>query len=103
MLNIAKTNTGATFKVRVQPGASKNKIVGVQEDAPRVRVSAPPVEGKANKALIQFLAKQLAVKRSQMEILSGHKSKTKTIHIVGEGAEIEKRIKTLGEILQGNT
>jgi len=93
MLIITKTATGATFKVRVQPGASKNEIVGVQEDALRVRISAPPVEGKANKALVQFLAEQLAVKRSQVEILNGHATRRKTIHVIGEG--IQKKLKKL--------
>jgi len=87
MLKIAKTNTGATFRVRVQPGVNKNEIVGIQEDALRIRISAPPVQGKANKVLIQFLAKQLGVKRSQVEILSGHTSRIKTIHVVGQGTE----------------
>jgi len=87
MLIITKTATGATFRVRVQPGASKNEITGVQEDALKVRIIAPPVQGKANKVLIQFLAKQLTVKRSQVEILSGHTSRIKTIHIVGQGTE----------------
>jgi len=95
MLMITKTNTGETFRVKVQPGASKNQIVGVQQDALKVRISAPPVEGKANKMLIQFLAKQLGVKRSQVEIVSGHTSRVKTIKVVGEGGEIEKRIQTL--------
>ena len=87
MLKTTKTATGATFKVRVQPGASKNEIVGVQQDALKVRISATPVEGKANKVLIQFLAKQLGVKRSQVEILSGHTSRIKTIHVIGQGTE----------------
>ena len=93
MLKITKTSTGATFRVRVQPGASKNKIMGVQQDALKVRISATPVEGKANKVLIQFLAKQLTVKRSQVEIMSGHASRIKTIHIVGEG--IQKRLQNI--------
>jgi uncharacterized protein (TIGR00251 family) len=93
MLKITKTNTGATFRVRVQPGASKNEIVGIQEDALRVRISAPPVEGKANKVLIQFLAKQLAVKRSQVEILNGHATRRKTIHIIGKG--IQKKLQNI--------
>ncbi len=87
MLKITKTATGATFRVTVQPGASKNEIVGVQEDALRIRISAPPVQGKANKMLIQFLAKHLAVKRNQVEIISGHTSRIKTIHVIGEGTE----------------
>ena len=93
MIKITKTNTGATFRVRVQPGASKNEIIGVQEDALKVRISAPPVEGKANKALVQFLAEQLAVKRSQVEITSGHTSRSKTIHVVGKG--IEKKLQNI--------
>jgi len=84
---ITKTATGVTFMVRVQPGASKNEIVEMQEDALKIRISAPPVQGKANKVLIQFLAKQLAVKRSQVEILSGHTSRVKTIHVIGQGTE----------------
>jgi len=87
MLKVTKTAAGVTFRVRVQPGASKNEIVGIQEDALKIRISAPPVEGKANKALIQFLAKQLAVKRNQVEIMSGHTSRIKTIHVVGEGIQ----------------
>ncbi len=93
MAKITKTATGATFRVRVQPGASKNEIVGVQQDALKVRISAPAVEGKANKALIQFLAKQLAVKRNQVEITSGHISRIKTIHVIGEGTE--KRLQNI--------
>jgi len=76
----------------VQPGASKNEIVGIQEDALKLRISAPPVQGKANSKLIQFLAKQLGVKRSQVEILSGHTSKIKKIKVVGEAIKIEKNL-----------
>ena len=93
MLKIIKTATGAMFRVRVQPGASKNEIVGVQQDALKIRISAPPVEGKANRALVQFLAKQLGVKRSQVEIMSGHTSRSKTIHIIGEGTK--KRLQNI--------
>ncbi len=87
MLKIMKTATGPIFRVRVQPGASKSEIVGVQEDALRIRISAPPVEGKANRALVQFLAEQLEVRRSQVEILSGHATRRKTIHIIGKGTQ----------------
>jgi len=84
---ITKTATGARFRVRVQPAASKNEIVGTQEDALRIRIRAPASQGKANKMLIQFLAKQLTIKRSQLEIISGHTSRSKTIHVIGEGTE----------------
>ena len=87
MLKITKTAAGAIFKVRVQPDASKNEIVGVQDDVLKIRISAPPVQGKANKALIQFLAREIRVKRSQIEIVKGHTSRIKTIQIIGEGTK----------------
>ena len=97
MLRITKTATGATFKVRVQPGASKNEIVGVQQDALKVRISAPPVQGKANKALVNFLAKELGVKKSEIEIVSGHTSRVKTIKVIGEGTTgLKKMMDRLG-------
>jgi len=97
MLEIMKTATGPVFRVRVQPGASKNEIVGVQQDALKIRISAPPVEGKANKALVQFLAEQLEVRRSQVEILSGHTSRIKTIRVIGEGTTgLKKMMDRLG-------
>jgi len=92
MLKTAKTATGATFRVRVQSGASKNEIVGMQEDALKIRINAAPVKGKANKALIDFLADKLGVKKSEVEIISGHTSKIKKIKVLGEGGKIEKRI-----------
>ncbi len=87
MVKITRTATGVTFRVKVQSGTSKNEIVGVQEDALRVRISALPVQGKANKVLIQFLAKQLTLKRNQVEITSGHTTRNKTIHVIGEGTQ----------------
>ena len=97
MLRITKTATGATFKVIVQPGASKNEIVGVQQDALKVRISAPPVQGKANKALVNFLAKELGVKKSEIEIVSGHTSRVKTIKVIGEGTTgLKKMMDRLG-------
>ena len=92
MLKTTKTATGAAFRVRVQPGASKNEIVGVQEDALKIRINAPPVKGKANKALISFLAEKLEVRKSEVEILSGHTSRIKKIKVVGEGGKIEKNL-----------
>lgn len=86
MLKIEKTDNGVAFRVRVQPGAAKNQIAGVQGDALKVKISAPPVKGKANKALIHFLADQLGVKRSQVKILSGHTTRIKKIQIVGKSS-----------------
>ena len=103
MLSIQKTEDGVTFRIKVQPGAAKNEIVGVQGDALKVKINAPPVKGKANKALIDFLAKKLSVKKSEVEIICGHRSKIKKIKIVGEGTRIQKRMGILRGILKGIT
>ncbi len=75
MLRIRKVDNGPMFNVRMQPGAPKNEIVGVQGEALKVKINAPPVRGKANKALVVFLAEELGVKRSDVEIISGHTPK----------------------------
>jgi len=92
MLNIQKIDDGVIFKIKVQPGAAKNEIVGVQGDVLRIKINAPPVKGKANRALIDFLAEKLGVKKSEIEILSGHTSKIKKIKVLGEGGKIEKNL-----------
>ena len=69
MLSIQKADDGVIFGVKVQPGAVKNEIVEVREGALRIRISAPAVKGKANKALVDFLARKLGVKNSGIEII----------------------------------
>lgn len=95
MLSIQKTEDGVIFRIKVQPRASKNKIVGVQGDALKIKISAPPVKGKANRALVDLLAEQLGVKRSEVEIIGGHTSKIKKIKVVGEGGKIKEKIQSL--------
>ena len=92
MLSIQKTDDGVIFKVKVQAGAVKNEIVGVQGDVLKIKINAPPVKGKANKALIDFLAEKLGVKKSEVGIISGHTSKIKKIKVLGEGVKIEKNL-----------
>ena len=70
---------GVTFKVFVQPRSSKNMISGLYKDSLKIKLSAPPVEGAANKMCIKYLAKCLAVPKSSLEIVSGHTSRTKKI------------------------
>jgi len=68
-------------KVKIVPGSSKNKIVGVYNDALKITVTAPPVEGKANKKCITYLAKYFDIAKSKIEIISGQTSKNKLIRI----------------------
>ena len=63
LLRVTAVAGGCRFGVRVQPRAARNEIVGVQDAALKVRLTAPPVEGQANAALVAFLAEQLGVRR----------------------------------------
>ena len=85
---------GAALTVRVTPRASKTTFGGVLEDGTvRVRISAPPLEGRANTALIKFLAKVLGVNRSRVEIVAGEKGLDKILSIIDMNAEqVEERI-----------
>jgi len=82
-LNIKETPEGVTFSVKVLPRSSKTEITGVVEGALRIKLTAPPVEGAANKALVEFLAKRLSVAKSKITILSGETGRNKTVSVSG--------------------
>jgi hypothetical protein len=71
------------LKVYLQPKSSKNEIIGSYRDGIKVKVTAPPVEGKANEALRELLAKVLKIPPSHIEIVKGHRSREKTLKIEG--------------------
>jgi uncharacterized protein (TIGR00251 family) len=79
MLKYVKNPKGISFKVYVQPKASKNEIKGMHGDALKIRLTAPPVDGAANKMCLKYLAKCLSVPQSRLEILSGHSSRSKHV------------------------
>ena len=83
MIQIKRTSDGASFSVRVVPRASRNGIAGLHGDAIRIRLTAPPVDGAANEALTKYLAGLLDVARRDIEITSGHSSRTKVIAVYG--------------------
>jgi uncharacterized protein (TIGR00251 family) len=92
-LKITEAEGGVTFAVRVVPRASRNEIAGVHGDALKVRLTAPPVEGRANEALVAFLAQRLGVRKSQVEIVAGATSRRKMICVLGLSArEVEERL-----------
>lgn len=76
---IQETPEGVIFKVIVQPRGSKNEIVGLQGDALKIRLTAPPVKGAANKMCIEFLAKSLKVRKSDVKIVRGQGSRAKKV------------------------
>mgnify|MGYP001366368993 len=96
MIPLRETETGVIFRIRVVPRASRSEMAGIQGDALKLRITAPPAEGKANEACIALLAELLGMKRTQVAIISGHASRTKTIAVDGVKAkEIAALIATL--------
>ncbi len=71
----------AKLIVQVQPNARRNEVLGFENGVLRVKVNAPPVEGKANKGLIELLSKALGIKKSNIEIQKGATSKRKVVMI----------------------
>lgn len=71
----------ATLVVHVQPGAKRSEVVGEHGDALKIRLAAPPVDGKANAALIEFLAERLGVARAQVALKSGQTNRRKVLEI----------------------
>ena len=74
---------GVRIEVWVQPRASRTAVVGIQGDALKIRVAAPPVEGAANAELARCLSKVLGVARGDVEIVRGHGSRRKTVLVRG--------------------
>ena len=89
--SITEANGGVTFAVRVAPRASRNQIVGVEGGALKIKLTAPPVEGAANAALIEFVAERLGVRRSAVSIVSGDKARNKLVRVNGV---TRKRVET---------
>lgn len=77
------TDLSATFSVRIQPRASNNGISRMEDGSLKIRLTAPPVDGAANEALVKFLSDTLSVSKSQVEIVSGHTSREKRVKIIG--------------------
>jgi len=80
---VIEDNQGSRLKLRLTPRASKEGIDGTHGEAVKIKVKAPPVEGRANEALLNFLAEILDIGRGRLEIVSGQTSRSKTIRILG--------------------
>lgn len=82
-----------TLKIHLLPRASRDEICGLHGDALKIKVTAPPVEGKANMALQRFIAKKLNLAASQIEIMAGQRSREKILRISGiSRAAVEKAL-----------
>jgi hypothetical protein len=78
-MQFKETKAGVTFHVRVTPRAGRNEVVGVEGDALKVRLTAPPVGGAANDALVDLLAEVLHLRKSQVSLIGGLASRHKTV------------------------
>ncbi|HTM42546.1 MAG TPA: DUF167 domain-containing protein [Terriglobales bacterium] len=96
MIGIRDTPAGATFAVKVHPRARKNAITGMAGDALKLALTAPPVEGKANQACIEFLAEFLNVPRASVTIIAGQSSRNKVVRVAGRtAAQVEERLRAI--------
>ena len=77
---------GSTLAVRVQPGAKKDAITGAHAEALKISLASPPIDGRANAALIAFLGKALNLPRARITLLTGASNRSKTLHIPGRSA-----------------
>ena len=89
---VRETAQGAQFALRVQPRAGRTAFAGIMGDAIKLAITAPPVDGKANQAVIEFLAKRLHTAKSSVVILSGETGRNKLIEIRGVSAEKVRKV-----------
>ncbi len=74
---------GIIIDVKVEPRASRTEVVGLHGDALKVKLTSPPVEGRANRQLIEILSKYFGLKKRQIELVGGSTSRMKTVLITG--------------------
>ena len=97
MILIQQHAEGATIAVRAQPGAKKNAVLGEHGGALKIAVTAPPLDGRANEAILDVLAIWLGAKRSQVELLRGASNRNKVLLVKGITAEELSESIRLGE------
>ncbi len=84
----AKEDGTLILSLYVQPRAGKNELAGLHDGALKLRLTTPPVDGKANKAVISFLAKKLKLPKSAVVLRNGLKSRRKQLQIIGLGEQM---------------
>ncbi len=78
-----KAKVHLIINIKVEPRSSKSGIIGPYGDALKVKLTSPPVEGKANKELTEVLAKEFGIRKKDVEIISGQSSKNKSVKLIG--------------------
>jgi uncharacterized protein (TIGR00251 family) len=88
MVPIKETAEGVTFTVKVHPRARKNAVTGMVGDALKLAVTAPPLEGRANQAVVEFFADLFEIPRASVTIASGATGRRKVVRIAGVGKQV---------------
>ena len=78
-----QTELSVILSVRIQPRSSKNSFTRMEDGSLKIRLTAPPVDGAANEALVKFLSETLSISKSHVEIITGHTSREKRVKISG--------------------
>jgi uncharacterized protein (TIGR00251 family) len=86
-LAVEEIDNSVVFKVKVVPGSSRTAVCGLLDEMVKIKVSAAPEKGKANKCLLDFLSKKLGLKKNAVSIISGKTSAVKSVQVVGISAE----------------
>ena len=81
-----------TLTLHIQPGAKKTEVAGLYGDALKIRLAAPPVDGKANAAVIEFVAARLGLARSAVSLKSGQTSRRKVLSVIDAPADTAYRL-----------
>jgi len=93
---ISKQKDGSLWlSVYIQPGASKSEIVGPHGESLKIRIKAPPVEGKANETLIEFLSDLLGVSKRSVQVVKGELQRNKVVRVEGVSLEVLEKILSL--------
>ena len=100
-LNIKPHADGIQFSAIIQPRSSKNKICGPYGESLKIRLTSPPVDGKANKMCVKLIAKMLCVSPSQIFIVSGHTGRNKIIRV--EGINTHEFLKKIPQPAENNS
>jgi uncharacterized protein (TIGR00251 family) len=93
---LVAADSGVTLRLHIQPGAKKTEVVGLHGEALKIRLAAPPVDGKANACLIAFLADQLGVAKAAISLVSGDSSRAKRVRISGADPALVRSVLVAG-------
>ena len=97
---LRESNERLFLTVRVTPRSDRDEITGIHGDALKIRLNAPPVDGKANDRLVRFLSEHLKIPNAQVQIIRGFASREKQLLVTGLKAE--ELLARLGPVIQGN-